>query len=212
MKRRLSPWCRQLILILIISLPSSAIAVSIHGTVTFIKKPPLVGIAYVPAEQSSIADAEIDQLDKQFTSKMVVIKPGDSVTFKNSDNVEHNVFANDVAQSAKFDVGLMPPGEEKQIVVDWKENSIVRVGCKIHPKMRTYLASIDTPYHKIIEFENGKQQYSFTINNIPEGSEVLYFKVPKYDVVAIDITDSTSWTMDITKKNKIRGHVTIDKK
>ena len=166
MKRRLSPWCRQLILILIISLPSSAIAVSIHGTITFIKKPPLVGIAYVPAEQSSIADAEIDQLDKQFTSKMVVIKPGDSVTFKNSDNVEHNVFANDVAQSAKFDVGLMPPGEEKQIVVDWKENSIVRVGCKIHPKMRTYLASIDTPYHKIIEFENGKQQYSFTINNI----------------------------------------------
>lgn len=211
MKQKVSLCFNSLILVTAAGFSSIAIAQSISGTITFIKKPPMVGIAYIPSTTSNTIPAEIDQLDKQFTTKMAVIKPGDSVTFKNSDNVEHNVFANDVKESAKFDVGLMPPGGEKQIRVDWKENSIVRVGCKIHPKMRTYLASIDTPYHKIIEFQKGKQEYKFTINNIPKDSKALFFNIPKYDVVALDLSVGTSWTMDITKKGKVRGHITIEK-
>jgi plastocyanin len=194
------------------SYSSSTLATNISGTITFIKKPPLVGIAYIPSESTNENTTEIDQLNKQFTTKMAVIKPGHSVTFKNSDNVDHNVFANDKNQSAKFDVGLMAPGGEKQIKVDWKENSIVRVGCKIHPKMRTYLASIDTHYYEIIEFEKDKKEYSFTINNIPEDATTLMFNIPKYDVVTLDLTTGTSWSTDITKKGKLRGLISINKK
>lgn len=212
MKLRLSHRFASLIFITVIGYTSNTIAESIHGSITFIKKPPLVGIAYIPFENENVPIVEIDQLDKQFTSKMAVIKSGEYITFKNSDIVEHNVYANDFKQSAKFDVGLMPPNGEKKVLIDWKEDIIVRVGCKIHPKMRTYLASIDTPYHKIIEFQKGAKEYTFTINNIPKYSQTLFFNIPKYDVVVLDLTVGTSWAMDITKKGKIRGHIKINKK
>jgi len=211
MQLRLVNVFRNLVIVLAIFSSNYAIADSIKGTITFIKKPPMVGIAYVPFANSAMSKTEIDQLDKRFTAKMAVVKPGDYVTFKNSDNVEHNVFANTPQQSAKFDVGLMSPGAEKRIKVDWNENSIIRVGCKIHPKMRTYLASIDSPYHKIIEFNKSIKKYTFTINNIPEDAKHFIFNIPKYDAVTIDLTTGILWTVDVSKKGKVRGQITINK-
>ncbi|MCL1067945.1 hypothetical protein L2735_14210 [Shewanella olleyana] len=172
----------------------------------------MVGIAYVPSQTVSEFSPEIDQLDKQFTTKMAVVNSGNKVIFKNSDNVEHNVFANDLSQSAKFDVGLMTPGGKKEITVDWQDNSIVRVGCKIHPKMRTYLASINTPFHKIIEFSKDTQEYTFVINNIPDDAKQVLFAIPKYDLITLDISSGSDWSSDITKKGKVRGQITIIKK
>jgi plastocyanin len=212
MKRKLRQWFSSAIIIATLSQSSYSLAKSISGTISFIKKPPLVGIAYIPSEDSYTSKSEIDQLNKQFTAKMVVAKPGDSVTFRNSDNVDHNVFANDIKQSAKFDVGLMYPGGEKQVLVNWQENSIVRVGCKIHPKMRTYLASIDTPHYEIIEFQKDKKTYTFTIANVPESANTLLFDIPKYDKVTIDLSTDSSWTAKITKNGKLRGNITINKK
>jgi plastocyanin len=212
MKLKLRQWFSSAIIIATLGQSSYTLAKSISGTISFIKKPPLVGIAYIPSEDSYTSKSAIDQLNKQFTAKMVVAKPGDSVTFRNSDNVDHNVFANDIKQSAKFDVGLMYPGGEKQVLVNWQENSIVRVGCKIHPKMRTYLASINTPHYEIIEFQKDKKTYTFTIANVPESANTLLFDIPKYDTVTIDLSTDSSWTAKITKNDKLRGNITINKK
>lgn len=212
MTLRLKHWLSSAVFIATLGQSSYTLAKNISGTISFIKKPPMVGIAYIPSEASNSLKAEIDQLDKQFTAKMVVAKPGDSVTFKNSDNVDHNVFANDIKQSAKFDVGLMYPGGEKQVLVNWQENSIVRVGCKIHPKMRTYLAAIDTPYHEIIEFRKDKKTYAISIADVPESAQTLLFEIPKYDAVTIDLSTGSTWTADITKKGKLRGQITINQK
>ncbi|MBQ4889075.1 hypothetical protein J8L86_04400 [Shewanella sp. MMG014] len=190
----------------------AAFAAEITGTISFIKKPPMVGIVYVPSSQSDQYAPVIDQVDKQFTSKMAVVNAGNLVTFKNSDDVEHNVFANDTSQSAKFDVGLMSPGGEKKIKVDWDKNSIVRVGCKIHPKMRTYLAAIDTPFHQILEFQKGTQEYTFSIKNVPADSNKVVFSIPKYDLLTVELTSGSIWTAEITKKGKVRGLLTINQK
>ncbi|MCL1144184.1 hypothetical protein [Shewanella gaetbuli] len=213
MKLTLASCFNRLILVATISVSAQINATTIKGTITFVKKPPLVGIAYIPIADISPTQETvvIDQIDKQFTTNMAVISSGGEVTFKNSDNVEHNVFANDAKQSAKFDVGLMQPGGEKKIKVDWQQNSIVRVGCKIHPKMRTYLSTINTPFHRIIEFEKGQQQYQFSLNQIPDNADIFSFKIPKYDAVNIDLLTGSSWEVDITKNGKIRGHITIIK-
>ena len=188
-----------------------AFAGDLSGTISFKKKPPLVALAYLPVQDKNVNTAVIDQKNKQFKTKMAVVKSGGTVVFKNSDEVEHNVFANDKKLSAKFDVGLMQPGGEKNIQIDWQENSIVRVGCKIHPKMRTYLAAVDTSYYQVLEFNKKEKTYDFQIADIPNDASTFKFSIPKYDEVTIDISKGSSWTVDITKKGKVRGQLTISK-
>ena len=211
MKLKLSPLLACLMALSSVFISHATDATEIKGTISFLKKPPLVGIAYIPSQAENDRMAEIDQVDKQFTSKMAVVKPGQSVTFKNSDDVDHNVFANDPKQMAKFDVGLMQPGGEKEITVDWEEESIVRVGCKIHPKMRTYLTALNTPFFKVIEFTKGTSEYTFNLEQVPADAAKLIFRIPKYDPIEIDLTQGNSWQLDITKKGKTRGAITVSK-
>lgn len=186
-------------------------ATSIQGTVTFLAKPPLVGIVYLPTKEQLKNSPSVDQIGKQFTEKMLVIPSNSSIKFKNSDDVDHNVFANDRKQNAKFDIGLMSPGDERNIMIDWKENSIVRVGCKIHPKMRTYLATLNTPYFRVLEFDKNRQKYRFEIENIPDGATTVILNIPKYTLVKIDISQGKSWEVPILKKGNVRGSIEVKK-
>ena len=142
---------------------------------------------------------------------MVVVPVGQSVKFKNSDAVDHNVFANDRKQNAKFDVGLMNPGGEKDITVDWQENTIVRVGCKIHPKMRTYIATVNTPYYQVLEFSKNSNEYNFKIDNVPENATSVILHIPKYDLIELDFSEDKAWELPIVKKGKTRGTLKVRK-
>ncbi len=59
----------------------------------------------------------------------LTIKKGQTVTFKNEDNVAHNVFS----KGAKFNLKIQAPGEQKSFAFD--EPGIHEVRCAIHPKM-----------------------------------------------------------------------------
>ena len=59
----------------------------------------------------------------------MTIKKGQTVTFKNEDNVAHNVFS----KGAKFNLKIQAPGEQKSFVFD--EPGIHEVRCAIHPRM-----------------------------------------------------------------------------
>lgn len=174
-------------------------------------KPPLAGLVYIPSNEQLKSAPLVDQLDKNFTRKMVVVPVGQSVKFKNSDAVDHNVFANDRKQNAKFDVGLMNPGGEKDITVDWQENTIVRVGCKIHPKMRTYIATVNTPYYQVLEFSKNSNEYNFKIDNVPENATSVILHIPKYDLIELDFSEDKAWELPIVKKGKTRGTLKVRK-
>ncbi len=188
-----------------------SLADTLKGKIQFTSKPPLAALVYIPSSKPSEHPMEIDQLDKAFTKKMLVVSPGEDINFKNSDTVNHNIFVNDLKYGAKFDVGLMPPGENKKIPVNWAENSIIRVGCKIHPKMRTYLANIKTEQYKIIEFEKDKQEYTFEIANLPNDTQKVIIKIPKYDTIEADISSQKPTSLPLLKRGKKRGHFYFDR-
>lgn len=92
----------------------------------------LAAASLVPAAVLFAADHVIDQKDRTFSQADLIIKQGDSVTFKNSDEVVHNVFSN--TPGLEFDLRRQPPGGSS--TVPFPKAGTVEVRCSIHPKMK----------------------------------------------------------------------------
>ncbi len=76
--------------------------------------------------------ATISQEGRKFTPADITVKKGDMVRFVNDDFYGHNVYSE--TPDASFDIGLQPPGEERDVVLE--KLGIVDVRCRIHPRMR----------------------------------------------------------------------------
>lgn len=74
----------------------------------------------------------IDQKDKTFSQETIKVKLGDTIEFKNSDSVVHNVFSN--TKGLEFDLRTQQPG--KSSVVTFDKPGTCEVRCAIHPKMK----------------------------------------------------------------------------
>lgn len=74
----------------------------------------------------------ITQNDLQFKPAIKVVKPGDSVKFRNDDNVVHNIIS--LTDEFQFDLGKFQPGMAKN--VSFKQKGVVDVQCTIHPGMK----------------------------------------------------------------------------
>jgi plastocyanin len=85
--------------------------------------------ATVPLEA---ADHKIDQKDRSFSQTEVTVKPGDTVTFHNSDDVTHNVFS--MTTGMEFEIRRQTPGASSTVPFPKEGTSEVR--CSIHPKMK----------------------------------------------------------------------------
>lgn len=72
----------------------------------------------------------ITQADKAFSEKKLEIAVGDSVTFKNTDGVKHNILIKDI----DFNSGVQEPGSES--TATFSAAGKFKVRCGIHPKMK----------------------------------------------------------------------------
>ena len=78
------------------------------------------------------AEHQVDQKDKAFSKKTLKIKVGDTVEFKNSDSIAHNIFS--LSDPKSFDFGSYTPGQSKKVTFD--KAGKVEVECSIHPTMQ----------------------------------------------------------------------------
>ncbi|WP_334120381.1 plastocyanin/azurin family copper-binding protein [Limnobacter sp.] len=78
------------------------------------------------------AEHVVEQKDKKFTLKQLSVAVGDSVSFKNSDVVNHNVFS--LSEIKSFDLGSYPKGQARAVTFD--KAGVVEIECAIHPDMR----------------------------------------------------------------------------
>ena len=147
----------------------------------------------------------IDQVDKVFTTKLVVGTKGSNIDFKNSDTIDHNIYANDLNAKVDFDIGLVEPGGSSILPMDWDSGKIVRIGCKIHPRMRSYIANLSTKYHLILPFEKGKASYEFELDNVPDELTRIKVWMPRYNPIELDISVGESKEVELTKKEKVYG-------
>ena len=73
----------------------------------------------------------VEQKDKKFTTESLVIKVGDTVSFKNEDPFFHNVFS--LSDAKLFDLGSYEQGASRDVTFD--EAGEIEVECAIHPEM-----------------------------------------------------------------------------
>lgn len=77
----------------------------------------------------------VDQKDQTFTPYVTAMHPGDSVVFRNSDEIDHQVYS--VSDIARFEFVLDTNESSKPLKVD--KTGVAAVGCNIHDRMLTYL-------------------------------------------------------------------------
>ncbi|MBL8849389.1 MAG: carboxypeptidase regulatory-like domain-containing protein [Planctomycetaceae bacterium] len=126
-----------------------------------------------PAEPATVT---IDQKNFQFVPETVVVRTGDSVTFTNSDDAQHNVRAS--GRIADFNV-TVGRGQSHTVVCDKAGGAKdpIQVGCIFHSSMRAWVFVFDHPYFQLTG-EDGK----FRLENIPPGKYDLEVRHPAGDL------------------------------
>ena len=206
---RLKLLARAFLLTLLLSISIHVKADNITGKIVFDKIPPFAGIVYMEDLSAGVQSSEIDQKDKSFDKRIAVVSPDGALNFTNSDPFDHNIYADDLISKIKFEIGIIPSGGEEAISVDWPENTLVRVGCKIHPKMRSYIANIQSNHYQVIEFDRDQSAYEVKLLNVPENISKLSFLIPGYESVILEINKGENKAAEILKRGKSRGTITL---
>lgn len=85
------------------------------------------------------ADVRVSQKDKAFDPGRVTVTAGQSITFRNDDEVAHNVMSR--SSGNRFNLKLQRPGEETRVT--FETPGAVEVRCAIHPRMKLTVEVVD---------------------------------------------------------------------
>jgi plastocyanin/truncated hemoglobin YjbI len=89
----------------------------------------------------------IEQRNRQFAPRMLVVPTGSTVGFPNFDTVYHNVFSR--SEAKPFDLGLYKAGQEREM--KFEKEGIVRIGCNLHANMSAIIAVVSAPHYVITD-------------------------------------------------------------
>lgn len=78
------------------------------------------------------AEYDVGQKNKAFTTLVLKVNVGDSVSFSNQDPFFHNIYS--MSSTKSFDLGSYPRGERRS--VKFESVGTVVVQCAIHPVMK----------------------------------------------------------------------------
>lgn len=96
----------------------------------------IVDNAHVPDRAKLKVEKKIiDQVDRQFTPFMTVIKAGSEVTFPNSDNIRHHVYS--FSKPKPFELKLY--ANEEKPTLSFNKPGVVTLGCNIHDQMIAHI-------------------------------------------------------------------------
>lgn len=104
--------------------------------------------------------AILDQRRLRFVPEVLAVQMGQTVSFRNSDPLLHNIFSPGPAEP--FDLGTYPEGEAR-------DHRFVTSGphvilCNIHPEMEAYVVVVPAPWHAVTDSEG-----RFRIEDLPMG-------------------------------------------
>lgn len=109
---------------------------------------------------------EIDQRGCIYAPRVVGVRVGQPILYKNSDRTLHNVHGKPEA-SSNWNFALSRPGSERTITVDRAEVGI-SVRCDLHPWMQGWLGAFDHPYFAVTGPDG-----AFSLPNVPPGTYVI---------------------------------------
>jgi hypothetical protein len=123
---------------------------------------------------------QIDQHECVFIPRIVVVPVGGTVEFLNSDRLLHNIRSKEIKHNRAFN-RTQPRG--RTIPITFTKSEIVRVGCDLHPWMRSWVVVADHPFYTITG-DNGE----FTLGNVPPGQYTLQVWQEALGTVTTEVT------------------------
>ena len=118
----------------------------------------------VPVDSAPLpppAQATIDQRELRFVPRVVVVPPGSTVDFLNSDALLHNVFS-PPRPGPGFNLGVYPLAEHRSHLFAEEGGHVVL--CHVHPEMLAYVVVLPSPYWATADPEG-----RFRLDSIPPG-------------------------------------------
>jgi plastocyanin len=122
----------------------------LDGTLTLAGAPPGEARAFItldPTDRRGRARVPrqrvMEQRDRQFAPRLMLIPVGSTVSFPNFDPIFHNVFS--TSTPAPFDLGLYKEGQAR--TVTFTREGFVRLGCNLHANMSATIAVIGAPHY-----------------------------------------------------------------
>lgn len=123
-------------------------------------------LIFKPQLQSALpipqAAAVLDQYNTDFHPRVLVVRVGQTVQFKNSEDTLHNVHVIDTAtRETAFNVATPAIGSYDYV---FETASVFDVSCGVHPSMAAIIVVTETP-HAVVADPNG----AFSIAGVPSG-------------------------------------------
>ena len=186
-------------------------AATVEGSITFEKSPPTGMLVWVPGvTHAAQAKARLDQKGKVFLPAVVAARPGSTVTMHNSDEIQHNGYASDKVANVVIDTGLNAPASDTVIDVAWPVGKVVKFGCKIHPGMQAWIASLDTDAWVMpTSLPDSPKVAKFTLSEVPADVTVLHVWTSKYGEVELKLEAKKTVTAPLGTGDKPAGSVTV---
>lgn len=115
------------------------------------------------ADPAPAAAPYMDQVQQTFIPSVLMVRTGQPVDFRNSDEVLHNVrVREDATHSPAFNVAI-PTGEKYTFT--FPRDGFYDVGCDIHPGMAAQIVSTRSPYTAVADADG-----TYSIPDVPTGA------------------------------------------
>lgn len=142
-------------------------------------------------------NATITQKAQTFIPHILPITKKSTVYFLNEDQFFHNVYS--LTPGAKFNIGRRPPGSPYPLEI--KKSGIITLSCDIHPHMKSYILSLETPY-----FTRADEAGNYELSGLPDGEYriAVFYALPNKIEKVIQLKNGEVITMDfdLTKEKK----------
>jgi plastocyanin len=152
-----------------------------------------------------LAEAVMDQVDKEFVPHVLPVRTGTRVRFPNSDNIRHHVYS--FSKPKIMELKLYARGESNAVVFD--KPGVVVLGCNIHDWMVGYIYVVDAPY-----FAKSGADGKAVVTGVPSGGYEMQVWHPRLKGKPlkqdIDIPATGSASLEVRlplkKKRKSKRH------
>ncbi|NQZ22957.1 MAG: methylamine utilization protein [Colwellia sp.] len=169
------PFKYKIISVLIVLCCFASQAKNINIQVNDTEKNPLTNIVVyiesvnkVMLDKTQLTDrptATMDQVNRQFSPKILVVNKATKISFPNSDKIKHHVYSFSPAKT--FEIKLYSDKQSTPLL--FNQTGEVTLGCNIHDWMIGYVYVVDTPWfgktdlQGNIEFELPQGKYNIKI-------------------------------------------------
>ena len=134
-----------------------------------------------------------------FSARVVPVEVGQTVYFKNTDNIYHNVWS--LSKTKQFDSGSYKAPLKKKVTFD--KPGLVKIFCNIHPEMIMTILVLKNKY-----FVKTKKDGKFSFKNVPPGDYEVraWVEGSKPQVKKINVASGKNDSLQFTLKQKLITH------